>query len=106
MEKISIRTNRSLRHLRHQIADAGAKLIICEADYLQRIQALIGQLHYVDLQGLSDDYLTTYVQKVNAVTPAQVQAMTTKYIKPESMTIVVVGDKSKITEQLKDYEAK
>jgi predicted Zn-dependent peptidase len=32
--------------------------------------------------------------------------MTTKYIKPESMTIVVVGDKSKITEQLKDYENK
>jgi zinc protease len=43
---------------------------------------------------------------VNAVTPAQVQAMTAKYIKPESMTIVVVGDKSKITEQLKDYETK
>jgi len=69
-------------------------------------QALIGQLRYVDLQGLSDDYLKTYVQKVNAVTPAQVQAMTAKYIKPESMTIVVVGDKSKITEQLKDYETK
>jgi zinc protease len=69
-------------------------------------QALIGQLRYVDLQGLSDDYLKTYVQKVNAVTPEQVQAMTTKYIKPESMTIVVVGDKSKITEQLKDYETK
>jgi zinc protease len=63
-------------------------------------------LSYVDLQGLSDDYLKTYVQKVNAVTPAQIQAMTTKYIKPESMTIVVVGDKSKITDQLKDYEAK
>jgi predicted Zn-dependent peptidase len=69
-------------------------------------QALIGQLRYVDLQGLSDDYLKTYVQKVNAVTPAQIQAMTTKYIKPESMTIVVVGDKSKITDQLKDYEPK
>jgi zinc protease len=69
-------------------------------------QALIGQLSYVDLQGLSDDYLKTYVQKVNAVTPAQIQAMTAKYIKPESMTIVVVGDKSKITDQLKDYETK
>jgi zinc protease len=69
-------------------------------------QALIGQLRYVDLQGLSDDYLKTYVQNVNAVTPAQVQAMTTKYIKPESMTIVVVGDKSKISDQLKDYETK
>jgi len=40
---------------------------------------------------------------VNAVTPDDVQHMTAKYIKPEQMTIVVVGDKSKITEQLALY---
>lgn len=68
-------------------------------------QALIAQLRYVDLQGLGEDYLKTYVQKVNAVTPAQVQNITAKYIKPEQMTIVVVGDKSKITEQLAPYAA-
>ena len=62
--------------------------------------ALIGQLRYVDEQGLGEDYLKTYVQKVNAVTPADVQKMTAQYIKPEQMTIVIVGDKSKITDQL------
>ena len=66
--------------------------------------ALIGQLQYVDLQGLGSDYLKTYVQKVNAVTPAEVQQMTEKYIKPDEMTIVVVGDKAKISEQLKPFE--
>jgi predicted Zn-dependent peptidase len=66
-------------------------------------QALIGQLRFVDLQGLGEDYLKTYVQKVNAVTPADVQKMTAQYIRPEQMTIVVVGDKSKITEQLAPY---
>jgi predicted Zn-dependent peptidase len=65
--------------------------------------ALIGQLRYVDLQGLGDDYLKTYVQKVNAVTPADVQKMAVEYIKPEQMTIVVVGDKAKITEQLAPF---
>jgi len=65
--------------------------------------ALIGQLRFVDLQGLGEDYLKTYVQKVNAVTPAEVQSMTAKYIKPEEMTIVVVGDKAKITDQLAPY---
>ncbi|HET9805211.1 MAG TPA: pitrilysin family protein [Candidatus Acidoferrum sp.] len=65
--------------------------------------ALIGQLRYVDLQGLGDSYLSTYVQKVNAVTPKDVQAMTAKYIKPEEMTIVVVGDKAQISEQLAPY---
>jgi zinc protease len=67
--------------------------------------ALIGQLRYVDLQGLGEDYLKTYVQKVNAVTPADVQKMAVEYIKPEQMTIVVVGDKAKITEQLAPFAA-
>jgi zinc protease len=57
----------------------------------------------VDLQELGDEYLTTFVQKINAVTPEDVQKMTAKYIKPDQMTIVVVGDKSKITEQLAPY---
>ena len=68
-------------------------------------QALIAQLRYVDLQGLGEDYLKDYVQKVNAVTPEDVQRMTAKYIKPEQMTIVVVGDKAKISEQLAPYAA-
>jgi len=67
-------------------------------------EALIGQLQYVDLQGLGEDYLKTYVAKVNAVTPADVQTMTGKYIKPDEMTMVVVGDKSKITEQLTPFQ--
>jgi predicted Zn-dependent peptidase len=67
--------------------------------------ALIGQLRYVNLQGLGEDYLKTYVQKVNAVTPGEVQRMTAQYIKPEQMTIVVVGDKAKISEQLAPYAA-
>ncbi len=67
-------------------------------------QALIGQLQYVDLQGLGEEYLKTYVQKVNAVTPADVQRITATYLKPEQMTIVVVGDKSKITEQLAPFQ--
>jgi predicted Zn-dependent peptidase len=66
--------------------------------------ALIGQLQYVDLQGLGEDYLKTYVAKVNAVTPTDVQKMTGEYIKPEQMTIVVVGDKSKITDQLAPFQ--
>ncbi len=66
-------------------------------------QALIGQLRFVDLQGLGEDYLKNYVQRVNAVTPAEVSATTTKYIKPELMTIVVVGDKAKVGEQLTGY---
>jgi zinc protease len=66
-------------------------------------QALIGQLRFVDLQGLGEDYLKSYVQRVNAVTPDDVKQTTAKYIKPELMTIVVVGDKAKVGEQLASY---
>jgi len=66
--------------------------------------ALIGQLEDVDFQGLGENYLKTYVAKVNAVTPADVQKMTQDYIKPEEMTIVVVGDKAKIADQLTEFQ--
>jgi zinc protease len=66
--------------------------------------ALIGQLENVDFQGLGEDYLKTYVSKINAVTPAVVQKMTLDYIKPEEMTIVVVGDKAKIADQLTEFQ--
>jgi len=66
--------------------------------------ALIGQLQNVDFQGLGENYLKTYVAKVNAVTPAVVQKMTQDYIKPEEMTIVVVGDKAKIAGQLTAFQ--
>jgi len=65
---------------------------------------LINVLNTVDLHGVGDEYLRTYVQKVNAVTAADVQRMAQKYIDPGKMTIVVVGDKEKITEQIAPYQ--
>jgi predicted Zn-dependent peptidase len=69
-------------------------------------QGIIGQLAFVDLHGLKDDYLKTYVQKVNAVTRQDVQRITETYLNPTKMTYVVVGDKAKIEESLKVYPPK
>ncbi|MFM0164762.1 AMP-binding protein [Paraburkholderia sediminicola] len=46
---VSVPINTALRgeFLRHQIADAGAPLVICEADYLDRIAAVAAQLSEV-----------------------------------------------------------
>jgi zinc protease len=65
---------------------------------------VVAQLIFRDFQGLGADYLSTYVQKVHAVTPQQVQQMAAKYLNPDQMTIVVVGDKSVIAEQVAPYE--
>lgn len=67
-------------------------------------QGIIGQLAFVDLHNLGDDYLTKYVQNVYAVTPDQVRKMAAKYLDTGKMTIVVVGDKSKIADQLSPYQ--
>ena len=67
--------------------------------------AIIGQLHFVDSQGLERSYLSTYVQKVMEVKPTDVQGMAETYLVPSKMTIVVVGDKAKIADQLTPYES-
>ncbi len=66
--------------------------------------AIISQLHWVDSQELNRSYLSTYVQKVNAVGPQDIQRVAEMYINPAKMTVVVVGDKSKIADQLKAFE--
>jgi len=66
-------------------------------------QGIIAQLAFLDLYGLSEDYLRNYVQRVYAVTPADVQRMTQQYIDPSKVAIVVAGDKKVIMEQLKPY---
>jgi len=64
---------------------------------------IVGRLAFVDLHGLSDDYLTGYVKRVHAVTPEDVKKMAEKYLRDDEMTIVVVGDRSKIKGQLEGY---
>lgn len=66
-------------------------------------QGIVAQLQNLELQGLGDDYLKTWVAKVQAVTPAQVSAMVRKHLAADRMTIVVVGDRKVIEEQVQPY---
>ncbi len=53
------------------------------------------------LYGLPNDYFTTYQAKVEAVTKTEVDRVAAKYINPSSMTILIVGDRSKVESTLK-----
>jgi predicted Zn-dependent peptidase len=64
---------------------------------------IIGQLAFLDLHGLPPSYLTEFVQKVHAVTPAKVQEMAQKYINDDRAIIVLVGDRKIIEEQVKAF---
>ena len=57
---------------------------------------LLAQLAFLELQGLPDEWLTNYVARIHAVTPAEVRAAAADYLDPASMTLVVVGDMQKL----------
>ena len=64
---------------------------------------IIAQLRFVDLYGLPDDWLRTYVQRVNALTPEDVTRITRQYIDPSRMTLAVVGDRKLVEADLKPF---
>ena len=64
---------------------------------------IIAQLEFINFHGLPADYLNTYVGKVRAVTPGQVQEMTRKYIDDARTAIIAVGDRKQIEDQVKPY---
>ena len=64
---------------------------------------IINQLSFMHLHGLKNNYLTNYVKTVYSVTPQEVSSLTSKYIRPENMTLVIAGDKSAIEEQIEEY---
>jgi len=64
---------------------------------------IAGQLAFLDLYGLGEDYLRNYVQRVYALTPGDIQRMTRTHIDPSKLAIVVVGDRTQVFEQIKAH---
>lgn len=64
---------------------------------------IIGVLGFLDLHELPDTYLTSYVSNVFAVTPEQVSEMAREYLRDEDMTLVVVGDRGQVSEQVAPF---
>ena len=66
-------------------------------------QGIANLLDFTRLHGVGREYLTTYVQKLNAVTPADVQRIARTYLDPARMLIVVTGDRSQVEQQVEPY---
>jgi len=67
---------------------------------------IIGQLNFLDLYGLPDSYLESYVKNIHAVTPGKVTEMAKTYIQYDKMAKVMVGDKEGIEKQVKTQKEK
>jgi zinc protease len=64
---------------------------------------ITAQLQYIDLHGLPATYPNTYVKRVFAVTPQQVADAARKYLQDDQATIVIVGDRKAVEEQVKGF---
>ncbi len=59
----------------------------------------------IERNNLPKDYYATYLEKLAAVTSADVQTAAQKYIKPENAFITVVGNKDEVAETLSPFSS-
>ena len=62
----------------------------------ETVAQVAGQLSELVLYRLPDDYFNQYVEKILAVTKENVQTVAKKYIDPEKVAIILVGDRKQI----------
>ena len=55
------------------------------------------------LYGLPEDYLQTYRENIEAITVEDVQRVAAKYISPDRLAIVIVGDGGEVLRQARSY---
>jgi zinc protease len=67
----------------------------------ETVGQISGQLSNLVVYGLPDTYFNEYIQKINAVSLADVNRVANKYLTPDKMAIVVVGDRKVIEPGLK-----
>ncbi|MDI6803021.1 MAG: pitrilysin family protein [Bacteroidota bacterium] len=61
---------------------------------------IAGQLMALELFNLPDDFFSTLVENYKAITPIDIQSAAQKYLHPQNLTVVVVGDEKNIREKI------
>ena len=70
----------------------------------ETIGQISGQLSNLVVYGLSDSYFNDYISKVNSVKLEDVNRVANKYLTPDKLAIVIVGDRKVIEPGLKDLK--
>jgi zinc protease len=88
-----------------ELASAKAYMTGSFARSLESPQTIANFALNINRYNLPADYYATYLQKLNAVTKEEIQAMAKKYIKPDHAHVVVVGKGSEIAGGLQQFGA-
>jgi len=86
-----------------ELEDAKRSQVASFALSLENPSELLGYAIIRKVYGFPPDYWDTYPAKIMAVTAEDIQRVTRKYLNPENMQIVAVGDVSKIKPVLEKY---
>jgi len=79
-----------------EVAKARSYITLGLPGQFETTAATAAQFRDLIENGLPLDYYRTYIARVNAVSPADVQRVARRYIQPDHFAIVVVGDRSQI----------
>jgi len=95
-----------LKRIRNEKVDT-EELEIAKAEYvggfvmaLERPETIARYTLNILTENLPEDYYTTYLEKINAVTPEQLQQAAQKYISLDKARIVITGKGSDVLENL------
>jgi zinc protease len=86
-----------------ELADAQRSMTASFALSLENPSEVLNLYVLRQMYGYPPDYWDRYSERINAVTPAQVQAAAKKYLDPAKLQIVAVGDSSKIEAGLRKF---
>ncbi|MGK9476205.1 M16 family metallopeptidase [Melioribacter sp. OK-6-Me] len=67
----------------------------------QTVAGIAGELEELVYYNLPKDYFNQYIDRILSVKDKEVKSAAEKYIRPDKMIVVVVGDKSRIAEGIK-----
>ena len=87
----------------NELDEAKRALVASFALSLERPSELLGYAIVRKIYGFPPDYWDTYPAKVMAVTADDVQRVARKYINPDSLQVVAVGDVTKIKPVMEKY---
>jgi len=63
-------------------------------------QGILESLRWMDLYRVSTSYFGTFIQNLYKVEPADIRSIAERYLRPDRMAIVVVGDRRILLSQL------
>jgi zinc protease len=89
--------DRILQPIPHEEVDRAKNYVALgfPADF-QTVGEIAGKLEELAIYGLPENYYNSYISNILAVTKADVERVAKKYLDPERLAIVLVGDRKEI----------